>query len=146
MTTEIVLFLLRMVSGLLLISLLVSLFVIMWRDYRSAVEQVSATRRTFGQFIEMRHLDDSLAITGKTYPLFAYTSLGRAPTNAIHIEDSFASAEHAIVFMRNGQWWLEDRISRNGTLLNNVPVTQPVVITHGDIIGIGSMSFRLELE
>jgi len=48
--------------------------------------------------------------------------------------------------MRNGQWWIEDRKSRNGTLLNDLPVTEAMVITHGDIIGIGNMKFRLELE
>jgi pSer/pThr/pTyr-binding forkhead associated (FHA) protein len=48
--------------------------------------------------------------------------------------------------MRNGQWWIEDRKSRNGTLLNDLPVTESMVITHGDIIGIGNMKFRLELE
>jgi FHA domain. len=48
--------------------------------------------------------------------------------------------------MRNGQWWLEDRKSRNGTTLNGMPVTQSVIVTDGDIIGIGKMRFRLDLE
>ena len=48
--------------------------------------------------------------------------------------------------MRNGQWWLEDRASRNGTLLNGVPVQQPVIVTDGDVIGIGNYHFRLEME
>jgi hypothetical protein len=30
--------------------------------------------------------------------------------------------------------------------LNSVRIKQPVVITHGDIIGIGNMHFRVELE
>jgi hypothetical protein len=118
----------------------------MWRDYRSAVEQVSSTRRTFGQLVEMRNLDGELVLTGQNHPLLAYTSLGRSPTNTIRIEDNFASAEHAVVMMKNGQWWLEDRHSRNGTTLNDMPINQPVVITHGDIIGIGNRSYRLELE
>ena len=85
-------------------------------------------------------------VTGETYPLLPLTSLGRSPTNTVPINDSFASSEHALVAFRNGQWWLEDRRSRNGTLLNDMPVTQPVVITDGDIIGIGKIKFRLELE
>lgn len=85
-------------------------------------------------------------LTGEDYPLLPLTSLGRSPTNTIPINDTFASSEHALVAMRNGQWWIEDRKSRNGTLLNDLPVTEPIVITHGDIIGIGTMKFRLELE
>jgi len=84
--------------------------------------------------------------TGEEYPLLSLTSLGRAPTNTISINDTFASSEHALLAMRNGQWWIEDRRSRNGTLLNDIPVTEPMVIIHGDIIGIGSIKFRLELE
>jgi hypothetical protein len=113
LSTEIVLFLLRLASGLLLISLLVALFVVVWRDYRAAFEQVRVTRRAYGQLVGLRPIDGKLVVTGDTYPLLAVTSLGRSPTNSITIEDSFASGEHALVAMRNGQWWLEDR-SRNG--------------------------------
>lgn len=94
----------------------------------------------------LREIDGRLMLTGETYPLLPLTSLGRSPTNTIPISDSFASSEHALVAMRNGQWWIEDRKSRNGTLLNDLPVTEATVITHGDVISIGNMKFRLELE
>jgi hypothetical protein len=144
--TEAILFLLRLISGLLLMSFLVALFVIIWRDYRSTIQQMSAIRRTYGKLVEMCEIDGTRAVTGETYPLLPLTSLGRAPTNAIVIHDTFASSEHASVFMRDGQWWLEDRQSRNGTRLNNVSITEPIVITDGDIIGIGTLYFRLVLE
>ena len=146
MSTEIALFLLRLVSGLLLIAFLAALFVMIWRDYRAALEQVEASRRTYGQLVELRKIDGELVVTGETHPLLAVTSMGRSPTNSITVEDSFASSEHALVVMRNGQWWLEDRRSRNGTTLNDVRVTQAVVITHGDIIGIGNLCYRVEFE
>lgn len=146
LSTEIALFLLRLVSSLLLVSFLAALLVIIWRDYRAALEQVAATRRTYGQLVELRKIDGNMVITGEVYPLLAVTSLGRAPTNSIAVEDSFASSEHALVVMRNDQWWLEDRRSRNGTTLNDMPVAQPIVITHGDIIGIGNLCYRVELN
>ena len=37
------------------------------------------------------------------------------------ISDPYASGEHSLVAWRSGQWWLEDRDSRNGTLLNAFP-------------------------
>lgn len=146
MSTEVVLFLLRLVSGLLLIGLLLVLFVVMWRDYHSTVTQVAASRRAYGQLIGLREIDGAWVVSGEKYPLLPLTSLGRSPTNTIPINDNFASSEHALVALRNGQWWLEDRQSRNGTTLNGIPMSQSVVITNGDIIGIGSLSFRVELE
>ena len=146
MTIELVLLLLRFISGLLLIALLFGLFMVIWREYRSTSIQVESRRRSYGQLIVLREIDGRLMTTGENYPLLFLTSMGRAPTNTISINDSFASSEHALLAMRNGQWWIEDRKSRNGTLLNDLPVTEPMVITHGDIISIGSIKFRLELE
>ncbi len=58
----------------------------------------------------------------------------------------FESHEHPLLDLRHNQWWLEDREGHNGTLMNDVPINQPVIITDDDIIGIGSLRFRLELE
>jgi pSer/pThr/pTyr-binding forkhead associated (FHA) protein len=107
---------------------------------------IEAARRTFGQLVPLKEVDGAYLVSGKPYPLLALTSLGRSPTNTIPIEDTFASSEHALVAMRSGQWWLEDRKSRNGTTLNEVPINHPAVITDGDIIGIGNSRFRIELE
>ncbi len=146
METELTLFLLRLVSGALLIALLALLFIAMWRDYRSAVVQTEASRRAYGKMVELRELDDAYVVTGQTFALLPLTSLGRSPTNTIPINDDFASGEHALVALRNGQWWLEDRQSRNGTTINGMPISQPVIITDGDIIGVGSVRLRLDLE
>jgi len=145
-TTEIVLFILRLISSLLLLALLVALFIILWREYRRTATTIEAQRRSYGNLVMLREIDGKYLKTGEQFPLLPITSLGRSPTNTIPINDNFASSEHALVTMRNGQWWLEDRKSRNGTMLNDVPVTQQMVITEGDIIGIGNIKLRLELE
>src|SRR5690606_37659232 len=146
MSTEAALLLLRIISGISLLALLVLILLALRRDYHSAVTAVEASRRTYGQLVVLREVDGNYVPTGVCYPLFQLTSLGRSPTNTITIADSFASSEHAIVALRNGQWWLEDRQSRNATTLNETLITQPVVVTDGDTIGIGAMRFRLELE
>jgi hypothetical protein len=129
-----------------LILVLAALFFILWRDYRSAVTGIEANRRVYGQLIELKEINGNYLMTGTTFPLLSLTSLGRSPTNAIALNDTFASSEHALVALRNGQWWLEDRNSRNGTTLNEVLITRPAIITDGDIIGIGNIRFRMELE
>lgn len=146
MSLETALFLLRLVSGFLLLLILGALFLAIWRDYQGAVDQLLADRRSYGRLVELQEVDGALVAVGKEHPLLPLTSLGRSPTNHIVISDSFASAEHALVALRNNQWWLEDRRSRNGTSLNEIPITEPVVMTDGDIIGVGHRRFRLELE
>ncbi|MDZ4762961.1 MAG: FHA domain-containing protein [Chloroflexota bacterium] len=147
MTVEITLFALRVVSGGLLLALLALLFVLLWRDYRSAVRQVESTRRSYGRLIELVAFDEQSAMaTGQAYPLLPLTSLGRTPTNSIMVDDDFASGEHCLLALRSGRWWLEDRVSRNGTMLNGVLIAQPIIVTDGDIIGIGQRRFRIELE
>ena len=46
---------------------------------------------------------------------------------------------------RDGQWWLEDLGSRNGTVLNDAPLSDPTVISAGDVLTIGGVQLKLEL-
>jgi hypothetical protein len=146
MSIEIILLLLRILSGGILLTLLALLLVFMWRDYRGAVTGIEASRRVYGQLVAMQEVGGKLIVTGEAYPLLQLTSLGRSPTNAIIVDDTYASSDHALIALRDGQWWLEDRKSRNGTLLNETLLSQPAIVTDGDIIGIGRLRFRLELE
>lgn len=146
MDTEIILLALRIISGITLLLLLAAIFIILWRDYRHTVIDLEASRRIYGHLVALHEVNGGYVASGAQFPLVQLTSLGRSPTNTITLDDSFASSEHALVALRNSQWWLEDRNSRNGTTLNEVLISQPVIVTDGDIIGIGSLRFRLELE
>jgi len=144
-STEAVLLLLRVVSGGLLLSLLLVILAALWRDHRLLTAELEASQRSYGQLVEMHELDGDYVFTGQVFPLLPLTSLGRAPTNTVTVNDTFASSEHALVAMRDGQWWLEDRQSRNGTTINEIPINQAVVIADGDIIGIGTVRYRISL-
>lgn len=146
MEVDVILFLLRIVSAALLLVIVGALFWFIWRDYRATLSQMTANRRAYGNLAAMHEVDGSYVLIGDIYPLLPLTSLGRSPTNTIQVDDSFVSSEHALIARRNGQWWLEDRSSRNGTTLNGHLVTRAVVITSGDIIGIGNMRYRVDLE
>ncbi len=146
MPNELILLLLRFISAFLLLVLLGALFRFLWREQRFASADIENKRRHFGYLVMLREIDGHIHLTGEKFALKPITSLGRSPTNTVIITDNFASSEHALVTLRQGQWWLEDRGSRNGTLINNVPVKQPIVISEGDIIGIGQIRLRLELD
>jgi len=143
---EIILLGLRIASGLLLIGLLLAVFWIIWRDTLAVAAQAQVHRRIYGHLVELANLGDEYIPTGETYRLRPLTNLGRSPTNHIVINDATASNAHAMIGLREGHWWLEDKNSRNGTLLNGENVTAPMIVTDGDIISIGKAHFKIVLE
>jgi hypothetical protein len=145
MNLTVILFVLRVAAGLLLIAFAGALFLMMWRDYRSVSEEVASRTRRRGRLVVMNANDAALK-PGTAFPLLPLTSLGRGPTNTIILNDTFASTEHAMVTLRSGQWWLEDRRSSNGTVLNGWKIEEPVVISAGDIITVGRVDLKVELE
>jgi len=146
MSPAIVLFILRIILAVLLYAFLGALFWMLWQDVRAA-ERASAVRsRRLGQLVVLESPWPTLA-TGTAFPLLPVTSLGRAPTNTAPLpDDETASLEHALLHLRDGQWWLEDLDSRNGTRLNDAPVTQPAPVVPGDVIGVGRVKLKIELE
>jgi hypothetical protein len=117
----------------------------LWQDVRSAAKATASRSRRLGKLVVLESSVPNLA-PGTAFPLLPVTSLGRAPTNTAPLPDDTASLEHALVHLRDGQWWLEDLDSRNGTRLNDAHITQPAPILHGDLIGIGRVKLKMELE
>lgn len=145
MTTELLLFILRIAGGLILLSFVLVLFLTIRRDMRLAATQVAAQRQGHGRLVVTDSGGLPVAVdTG--YPLLPVTTIGRAPTNTIQLPDTFASSHHALLALRNGQWWLEDRESRNGTLLNGQPLVGPTVVSAGDVVGVGRVALKVELD
>lgn len=145
MSLEFILFALRIIIAVLLYTFLGVMLWIMWRDLKAADQGEASRQRVQGKLVvsesEMQQVS-----AGHTYPLYAITSLGRAPTNHIVFNDSATSSEHALLVRRGSQWWLEDQHSRNGTTLNGHTVQEPAVVTSGDVIGVGRVKLRLELD
>jgi hypothetical protein len=73
-------------------------------------------------------------------------TLGRDLTSDILLEDESVSAHHAKLSFHNGQWWLEDLESKNGTKLNLDNLTTPTVVTSGDDIKCGSAHLIVSLN
>ncbi len=122
---------------------------LLWRDLHRPASDAILTPRNYGRLTVVATetnaggADGSLEI-GASFQLQAINSLGRSAINTITIPDAYASAEHALLIYRGGQWWLEDRGSRNGTTVNNIPIDAPTVISAGEIIGIGRVQLKLE--
>lgn len=135
----------RLVLAGLLYAFLGGLGWLLWRDLRAAARTSQTRTQRLGRLAVVESGAAGLP-AGATFPLVAVSSLGRAPTNTVALPDETCSLEHALLHLRAGQWWLEDLDSRNGTRLNEAAVTQPTPVLAGDIIGLGQVKLRLELE
>ncbi|AKK10074.1 FHA domain-containing protein FhaB/FipA [Corynebacterium uterequi] len=69
--------------------------------------------------------------------------LGRAQSVDFVLGDDYASARHARLFRRGGEWYVEDLESRNGTYLNGYRIDQPESVAVGADIKVGSTTVRL---
>ena len=69
--------------------------------------------------------------------------MGRAAGCQVTIDDTYASQLHARVFQRDGQVYVEDLGSTNGTYLNRHKVTGPMQLQRGDKLQIGNTVLEL---
>jgi chromosome segregation ATPase len=72
-------------------------------------------------------------------------SLGRDDDNAICLDGEFISRHHAVLVRDNGEYYLRDLNSSNGTLLNGLRA-QDATLRHGDHIRIGEVEMRYETD
>lgn len=70
-------------------------------------------------------------------------TIGRAEDSTLVITDDYASARHARLVPRNGQWYIEDLGSTNGTYLDRTKVTGPTPVPLGVPIRIGRTALEL---
>jgi pSer/pThr/pTyr-binding forkhead associated (FHA) protein len=141
-------FLLYLRIGLVAILYLVILQIVLVsrRDLRQAEKPATAnattrTRQVVGRLI----LIDSGSTPykpGQQFDLEPITTIGRAPTNTIVLESTFVSTEHTRILYKDRSLWVEDMGSRNGTLVNQHTITQPVAVSPGTILQVGDVRFE----
>ncbi|GGK35004.1 phosphopeptide-binding protein [Pilimelia terevasa] len=73
----------------------------------------------------------------------AQITIGRAEDSTLVITDDYASARHARLVPRGGQWFVEDLGSTNGTYLDRTKVSGPTPVPLGVPIRIGRTSLEL---
>jgi len=143
--TQVLALRLLLIAGLYLFLLAVA--AVAWRELRAsarsevlAMPDQTVSRRT----LVVVDAGPSPLHAGDTFRLRPVTSLGRDLANTIVLPDAGASAEHALISVREGHWWLEDLESTNGTFLNGVRLKSPTIIAPGDVIRVGHVQFKLE--
>jgi hypothetical protein len=112
----------------------------LWQDVRQHSRELKSYR--LPRLVLNQQLDEGL----KPYRFeIPDVVVGRDPVCECILEDGTVSARHARLYYRQGQWWLEDLQSTNGTFLNGEAVKVPMVLTDGDILRCGQITMNVVL-
>ena len=81
---------------------------------------------------------------GRTYPVDGEVTVGRASGCTISLtDDTYVSQLHARVFLSEGDVFVEDLGSTNGTYLNRTKVSVAMPLKRGDRLQIGKTVMEL---
>ena len=112
------------------------------REARRAAKPV-ATRRGGRRAAARLAVIEPAAQKGRTFPLAEELTVGRAAGCQVTLDDTYASQIHARVFARDGQLFVEDLGSTNGTYLNRKKVQGPMAMKRGDKLQVGNTVMEL---
>ncbi len=71
--------------------------------------------------------------------------VGRSSSAHLSLSDRFLSRLHARFFARDGDWWLEDLGSRNGTHLNDLRLKEATKVKTGDTVRVSGCVLKVRL-
>ncbi|NDJ86981.1 MAG: FHA domain-containing protein [Chloroflexi bacterium] len=145
MSTDVIILLLRLAAGGTLLVFAGSVAYMIWRDYQQAIDQVIAHERRGGRLVVLESDIPGLAV-GQSWVLSPVTTLGRASSNTITLDAPFGLDEYALVTWRGGWWWLQGVNSSDVLLLNSRKLDGPALLTSGDVITLGRVQLRVELD
>lgn len=129
------------------LAFLATLFLFLYAVLRALVRDLSRAereRRTeLGRLVVVA-AEGELPRVGAVFPLDVVTTIGRAASNSVVVDDEFASTEHAVLTFRGRAWYLEDLGSTNGTYVHGERIGAPVALGFGDEFTVGRVRMRLE--
>lgn len=115
-----------------------SIIRLIYLDIRG-MEGISSDDRVYLKLINRK---DSLPFKIKEYySIDDAITLGRHGDNNIVIKDPFISKRHFQIMEDEGDYYLEDLNSANGTYLNGDKIFDVVKLNDGDIIRVGQIEF-----
>ena len=134
--------------------LLALLFLFIWRAMRWVVRGLNVDRGASGVATVGAPAADApprpsiLMVSSdgqkpRSVRLDASTTIGRSVECELRLEDTFVSQQHARIFDRGGNWYVEDLGSTNGTFVNEQKLVAPAMLTPGDKIRIGTTIVEL---
>ncbi len=115
---------------------------LIYLDIKSASAQRFQVNKN-SPYLKLINIRESLGFkVEEIYALEKNTDIGRSNKCAIVIRDPYISSIHVRFIYRDGQYFLQDQGSTNGTFLNGKGVKKnPEALKDGDKIHIGQLDF-----
>ncbi len=102
-------------------------------DYKTGLGQA---------YLKLLNRMDSLPFNIRdSYSIGDELSLGRSSSNDIVIKDPFISKKHFRILKDEGEFFIEDLNSSNGTYVNGDKIGDVVVLKNNDLIKTGDLEF-----
>lgn len=80
---------------------------------------------------------------GSVVPIRGIITLGRKPENTIVLTEPFVSGNHAKIYAKNNNLYVEDLNSTNGLYVNNERIQEKYKLVADDEVKIGSAIFKV---
>jgi len=115
---------------------------IMYKDIKGGGKKKTVTKKPMGLEVIERGENFNLRL-GAVIPLNNELTIGRNEDNLLILGDKYVSSKHAIIYLKNTDYILQDLKSTNGTLMNSKKVIGKVDIKKGDEIQVGTSIFKV---
>jgi hypothetical protein len=146
MSFDVLLFVLRVGFLVLLYVFLIAVVKVAWGGLRKTAEAREAVVAP-SSLVRLRVVSGgSNGLGDQSFDLWSSATLGRAPDNTVVLADPSVSAHHAAVRQEQGQWWVDDLGSTNGTAVNENWLRGAAPLYPGDVIRLGEVQLRLEVD
>ncbi|MBE6043006.1 MAG: FHA domain-containing protein [Clostridium thermopalmarium] len=80
---------------------------------------------------------------GSVIPIHSKMTIGRREDNLLVLHDQYVSGHHAVIFIKNNEYFIKDLDSTNGTLLNGKRLDKVLTLKLDDEIIIGEYIFKV---
>ncbi|OHW62135.1 FHA domain-containing protein FhaB [Andreesenia angusta] len=95
-----------------------------------------------GTYLKLINMRESVPFKIKDeYFINREITMGRDSSNDIVLRDPYTSKRHCRIFLKDGEYHIEDINSSNGTYVNNNRITGISRIYHGDRVKVGQIEF-----
>lgn len=131
----------RFILLLVLLSFLGWAIYTLWRELKFQSDSMTSKKIPWISVFSERESTDQKQIFTKPD-----LRIGRDPACEIQLSDDTVSNQHARLWYRNKQWWIEDLLSTNGTFLNDERVETPTILINEDEIRVGKVLLIVEIQ
>ncbi|KYH28480.1 FHA domain-containing protein [Clostridium colicanis] len=114
---------------------------IMYKDIKGGNRR-RASRQLGLEVIKVGDNKSNLKV-GSVIPIHSKMTIGRREDNLLVLHDQYVSGHHAVIFIKNNEYFIKDLDSTNGTLLNGKRLDKVLTLKLDDEIIIGEYIFKV---